>query len=90
MGQKLGEAGGQTRTGERDEVRSPSGGEEVSSAGGSLSSDNLDLFETVFSASLSFCLLEVKEEDCSSCDKEPEETCGTKGETGRLRRSTKQ
>lgn len=102
MGENLGEAGeeteaaGQTRTGaETEEVRVSSGGD-ASAAGGSLYSDNLDLFETAFSASLSFLRLLVveatqdDEEDSLSCEKEAEETRGSKEETGDSRESTKQ
>lgn len=69
---------GQAKIGaERDEVRVPPGREDVSAAGGFLFSDNLDLFETVSSAS-SLCFLVVErrrddEEDSSSWETEEAE-----------------
>lgn len=80
------EAAGETRTGAEPEEVRVSGGE-VNTAGGSLYSHNFDLFETVSPAFLFFLRLlvvEVKqddEEDSLSCEKEAEETWGTKEET---------
>lgn len=98
MGEKLGEAGeeseaaGHTRNGaETEEPRVSSGGE-VSTAGGSLYTD---LSETVCNAFLFFLHLLVVEErqddeESSTCEKESEETGGSKEQTGESRGSTKE